>query len=142
MGNLGWSDANWTVDADVPEDTVYMLPQTNPRGYRIPFYHEVAWESVTVAEQGEAARQGWGVLGWRPLEQDDAPTIWEPYGAVMNEFSGRWALVDDKESGWNLILESAMCGDKVALKAMKDIVGSNPTYAEFKDTLDALTQNR
>lgn len=77
--------------------------------------------------------QGWVVYGWQPLGEN-TPVIWAPYVTVESY----WGSTGDDEA-WSRILEQAMCGEPTAIKAMKDIVSSNPEYFEYQATLDALT---
>lgn len=91
-------------------------------------------------EQQEASKQGWGVIGWHPLAEEDGPTIWEPTGPRYQSKTITVCTVNSE--AWSRILEGAMIGNGLALRAFTDIVTSNPNFAEFKDTLKALTDGK
>jgi len=90
-------------------------------------------------EQQQASKQGWGVIGWQPLPDEGSPVIWEP---TTPRYKGTSISVGTpKDESWARILEQAMTGDELALRAFTDIVSTNPSFAEFQDTLDALTKH-
>jgi hypothetical protein len=127
---------NWTEDPNCPPDQIYMFSGARITGLCVPFGNEIAWDTPSAEDRAHATEQGWELVGWRPFSDTvldtQLPLVWEPRGC--NHYS------PDEESAWTRLLESAMTGDRVAIDAMREVVGSNPSYAEFQDTLKALTK--
>lgn len=123
----------WVSDPNCPEDTVYMWKGLSYPGQAVAS-EGVIWEPGVNALE-VAGKAGWMLSG---TSVNGEETIWHP-----TTWTKTWGQPskDVEANAWVLILENALSGCPVALSAMRQVVTTNEKYAEFKESLDVLSED-